>query len=66
VVQPAVSSESPSVTTVLALLKQFEPQTQTNAALQRVGLLTRVLIKELEIMQCTEPLITQEGETSHV
>jgi len=64
--QIPVATESSSVATVLTLLKQFEPQTQSNAALQRVGMLTRVLIKELEIVLCTDSLTTQEGETSHV
>lgn len=36
-------------TQLLVLLRQFEPQIQSNAAMRRVGMLTKVLMKELEI-----------------
>jgi hypothetical protein len=51
---------------VLALLKQFELQTQHNPALQRVGTLTKVLIKELEIALYTQSMTKKEGEITYV
>jgi ParB-like chromosome segregation protein Spo0J len=63
---PGVVLDGPSsVSQVLSILRQFEPQTQTNAALHRAGALIEVLIKELEI---AERHLTprQEGEPSHV
>jgi len=41
----SASNEPASLATVLALLKQFEVQTQHDPALQRVGTLTKVLIR---------------------
>lgn len=64
--QIPMPTDGNSVASVLTMLKQFEAQTQSNAALQRVGMLTRVLIKELEIVLCADPLTVQKGETSHV
>ncbi len=64
---PAPISNGPiSASTVLALLHQFEVQTQHDPVLQRVGTLTRVLIKELEMVLHTPSMTTGEGETSHV
>lgn len=57
--QIPMATEFLSVASVLTTLKQFEAQTQSNAALQRVGMLTRVLIKELEVVLATMPIITQ-------
>ncbi len=57
---------------VLAILQQFEPQTDTNPALSRAGLLARVLIKELQIALREHPITstseteTQESEVIHV
>ena len=47
--------------TVLTLLKQLESQTQYDPVWQRIGTLTKVLIKELEML-----IITQKAETTHV
>ncbi len=57
---------------VLAILERFEPQTSANPALSRVGILARVLIKELQIAVRASPLTptstteTQEREVTHV
>ncbi len=63
-----ISLSTPTVqaSTVLTLLRQFEVQTQHDPALQRVGTLTRVLIKELEMVLHPSSMTTQQGETSHV
>jgi len=63
---PSASNEPASPVTVLALLKQFELQTQHDPALQRVGTLTKVLIKELEIALHTQSMTKKEGETTDV
>ena len=69
---PTVQAHAPtsngpiSASTVLAILKRFEVQTQYDPILQRVSTLTKVLIKELEMVLSTVPMTTQEGETSHV
>ena len=55
----------PSISLLLSQLRQFEPQTRTNAALHRAGTLVEVLIKELEIAQ-RSLAPRQEGEPSHV
>ena len=62
----AGSAEPLSVTMVLAVLNQFEAQTQPDPALQRIGTLTRVLIKELEMVLCPLPMTTEKEETTHV
>ncbi len=65
VLQPEASaSASPDVSHVLDVLHQFEPQTKTNAALQRAGTLIGVLVKELEIVQRSQSL--SQGEPTHV
>ena len=63
----ACTSHGPAQpSTVLAVLKQFEVQTQHDPIFQRVGTLTRILIKELEMVLPTLSITTQEGETTHV
>lgn len=65
-VLPSVPNGFAELATVLAVLKQFEEQTQHDPVLQRIGTLTRVLIKELEMVLASVPMTTGEGETSHV
>ncbi len=62
----AMPDGPPSVAHMLMMLRQFEPQTRMEAALQRAGTLTQVLIKELEIVQRSQPVPRQEGEPIHV
>ncbi len=67
-----MSDASLSPAQVLAILEQFEPQASANPALSRVGLLARVLIKELQIVlreQTVPPMSkteTREREVTHV
>ena len=63
---PTTPNGSIQPLTVLAMLKQFEVQTQHDPVLQRVSTLTKVLIKELEMVLPTVPMILQQGETKHV
>jgi hypothetical protein len=60
------SNESAPLSTVLAALKEFEMQTQHNPVLQRAHTLTKVLMKELEMVLHTPSMTTQKGETRHV
>ena len=60
-VQELASRAQPA--TVLAVLKQFEVQTQHDPVLQRVSTLTKVLIKELEMVLHIPSITTREGET---
>jgi hypothetical protein len=69
----AAPAPSPELAHVLALLQRFEPQTRTNPALGRIGTLTQVLIKELQIVlrqpDCLvagETTPEGEGEVTHV
>jgi hypothetical protein len=62
----STSNESAPLSTVLAALKEFEMQTQHNPVLQRVHTLTKVLMKELEMVLHTPSMTTQKGETRHV
>ena len=63
---PSASDEPASPVMLLALLKQFELQTRHDPALQRVGTLTKVLIKELEIALHTQSTTKKEGEITYV
>jgi hypothetical protein len=63
---PPTLNGSIQSSTVLAMLKQFEVQTQHDPVLQRVDTLTKVLIKELEVVLATMPIITEQGGTKHV
>ncbi len=57
---------------VLAILQRFERQTSANPALSRIGMLARVLIKELQIAERQQPVPptseteTREREAIHV
>jgi len=62
----STSNEPVHPSTVLAVLQQFEAQTQHDPVLQRAHTLTRVLIKELEMVMHTPSMTTQKGETRHV
>ena len=64
--QPHVPDSPLDVSHLLMVLRQFEPQTRADTALQRAGTLIGVLIKELEIVQRSQPLSRQEGELTHV
>jgi ParB-like chromosome segregation protein Spo0J len=67
-----MSDASLSPAQVLAILQQFEPRASANTALSRVGLLARVLIKELQIVLREHPITstseteTREREVTHV
>jgi len=69
----ASRSDAPlSPAQVLSILGRFEPQTSANPGLTRVGMLARVLIKELQIalrehtVQPTSTTATPEREVIHV
>src|SRR5579885_1029343 len=69
----AASSPSLEPAHVLAMLQRFEPQTRNNPALSRIGTLTQVLIKELQIvlrqpgsLVAGEITPDEEGEDIHV
>jgi ParB/RepB/Spo0J family partition protein len=79
--QPAVQESvptgsngaTPELAHVLLLLQRFEPQTRNNPALSRIGTLTQVLIKELQIvlrqpgsLAAGETTPDGEGEATHV
>jgi ParB/RepB/Spo0J family partition protein len=68
-----VPSPAPELAHVLVMLQRFEPQTRTNPVLSRIGTLTQVLIKELQIvLRQPDGLIVGEttpdgeGEVNHV